>query len=114
MENKTEKCKFCGSEEKLVVSMSKDENGNNYQDGYECIECSIKRKNGELSLDNKIPKFCINCVGELKDKCHIFHAGEIFWEGEYKKHSAFFCSKCNKEFDVGEIMFIPKNHNKES
>jgi len=47
MENKTEKCKFCGSEEKLVISMSKDENGNSYKNGYECLECATKRKNNQ-------------------------------------------------------------------
>ncbi len=44
MENEVKKCKFCGSEEKLVIAISTDRDGNKYEDGYECLECSIKRR----------------------------------------------------------------------
>ena len=44
MDNKVKKCKFCGSEDenKLVVVISTDRK---YEDGYECLKCSMERKN---------------------------------------------------------------------
>ena len=44
MENKIKKCKFCGNENKLIVVISTDKDGSRYKNGYECLECSVKRK----------------------------------------------------------------------
>lgn len=40
MDNKNEKCKFCGSEKKIIVFSFK-ENNDNY--GYACLECLFKK-----------------------------------------------------------------------
>jgi hypothetical protein len=58
---------------------------------------------------NKVLKFCKNCIDKPENEYYTFSAGELLWEGEMKGHSAFHCSKCEKEFEVGEKMFILKS-----
>ena len=57
----------------------------------------------------KILKFCKNCINKPENEYRIFLAGTLLWEGEMKGRSAFYCSKCGKEFKLMEKMFIPKS-----
>ena len=56
----------------------------------------------------KILKFCKNCIDKPENEYRIFLAGTLLWEGEMKERSAFYCSKCGREFGLGEKMFIFK------
>ncbi|MDD5015237.1 MAG: hypothetical protein PHW73_09115 [Atribacterota bacterium] len=56
----------------------------------------------------KLLKFCKNCIDRPESEYIIFGAGEVMWEGQMCGHSAFYCSKCEKEFKIGEKMFVPR------
>lgn len=57
--------------------------------------------------------FCKNCISKPKNEYYQAWTGELVWEGEKSGRSYFHCSKCRKEFEAKEKMFIPKSESEE-
>lgn len=67
-------------------------------------------------MEQKMKKyliFCKNCISKPENEYYHAWAGEFIWEGEKIGRSFFRCSKCRKEFEVKEKMFIPKSESEE-
>jgi len=52
--------------------------------------------------------FCKNCIDKPENEYSHVWAGELLWENNPSGHSGFHCSKCKKEFEIKEKIFVSK------
>ena len=57
--------------------------------------------------------FCKSCIDKPENKYRHVWAGKLMWENEMSDQSGWHCSKCRKEFEVNEKIFIFKSETKE-